>query len=219
MLNAGRGNPNFLNTEVRKSFALLTLFAAQMAQEGSTIPDVGYRLTKTGLSKSLRQFLKNHQRNPGGTLLDHAVGYAIDNVDMDADELVFQLVDGIQADFYPDPPRIFPVTEQIVRKYLDRVVFSGAPPKGAFHLFATEGATAAMIYIFNSLRENMILNPGDKVAHCDPDILALSRVCRSLRITAWRQCIFEAARKLGWQVPDSEVAKIERQDGKGPIHG
>ena len=41
MLNAGRGNPNFLNTEVRKSFALLTLFAADLAQEGSTVKDIG----------------------------------------------------------------------------------------------------------------------------------------------------------------------------------
>lgn len=208
MLNAGRGNPNFLNTEVRKSFALLTLFAAQMAQEGSTIPDVGYRLTKTGLSKSLRQFLKNHQRDPGGTLLDHAVGYAIDNVDMDADELVFQLVDGIQADFYPDPPRIFPVTEQIVRKYLDRVVFSGAPPKGAFHLFATEGATAAMIYIFNSLRENMILNPGDKVAIVTP-IFSPYLELPVLKDYGLETVYIRGSQELGWQVPDSEVAKLK----------
>ena len=129
MLNAGRGNPNFLNTEVRKSFALLTLFAADFARQGSTVKDLGYRRSKSGMAAALKDFLKKHQGDPGAVFLEQAVSYALANVSMDADEIVFQLVDGIQADFYPDPPRIFPVTEQIVRKYLDRVVLfrSSAP--------------------------------------------------------------------------------------------
>lgn len=208
ILNAGRGNPNFLNTEVRKSFALLILFAANYAQEGSSVKDIGYRRTRTGMSKSLQEFIKKHQDAPGAAFLGQTVDYVIKNVEMDADEIVFQLVDGIQADFYPDPPRIFPVTEKIVCKYLDRVVFSGAPPQGKFHLFATEGATAAMIYIFDSLRENMILNPGDKVAIVTP-IFSPYLELPVLRDYGLEAVYIRGSEDMGWQVPDSEVAKLK----------
>jgi len=208
MLNAGRGNPNFLNTEVRKSFALLTLFAAGLAQKDSTVTDVGYRQTKDGMNKSLKEFLKKNQGAPGSYFLGRAIDYAIKNVELDADEVVYQLVDGIQADFYPDPPRIFPVTEQIVRKYLNRVVFSGNPPKGNFNLFATEGATAAMIYLFNSLRENMVLNPGDKVAIVTP-IFSPYLELPVLQDYGLKTVYIRGNEKQGWQVPNSEVAKLK----------
>ncbi|MBU0961497.1 MAG: bifunctional aspartate transaminase/aspartate 4-decarboxylase [Proteobacteria bacterium] len=208
ILNAGRGNPNFLNTEVRKSFALLTLFAAELAQQGSTVKDLGYRQGKSGMAAALQEFLKKHHGDPGEAFLEQAISYALSKVAMDADEIIFQLVDGIQADFYPDPPRIFPVTEQIVRKYLDRVVFSGAPPQGDFHLFATEGATAAMIYIFNSLKENMILNPGDKVAIVTP-IFSPYLELPVLKDYGLETVYIRGSEEMDWQVPDSEVAKLK----------
>ena len=36
--------------------------------------------------------------------------------------------------------------------------------KGDFSLFATEGGTAALTYIFQTLHENGMINPGDKIA-------------------------------------------------------
>ncbi|WP_051305727.1 bifunctional aspartate transaminase/aspartate 4-decarboxylase [Desulfogranum mediterraneum] len=208
VLNAGRGNPNFLNTGVRHSFALLTQIAAEMAEQDSAIRDVGYRQDKNGMAKRLRASIARKQGQPGADLLGQAIDYAFQEVELDADELAFQLVDGIQADFYPDPPRIFPVTEQIVGKYLDRVVFSNAPPQGKFHLFATEGATAAMIYIFNSLRENMILNPGDKVAIVTP-VFSPYLELPLLDDYGLKTVYIEGKEELGWQIPDSEVAKLK----------
>ena len=115
---------------------------------------------------------------------------------------------GIQGDFYPDPPRIFPATEKIVRKYLDRVVFSGDPPQGNFHLFATEGATAAMIYLFKSLKENMVLNPGDKVAIVTP-IFSPYLELPELKDYGLETVYIRGREDMGWQVPDSEVAKLK----------
>ena len=37
-------------------------------------------------------------------------------------------------------------------------------PKGTFKIYAVEGGTAAMCYIFKSLKSNRILNPGDTIA-------------------------------------------------------
>jgi len=207
MLNAGRGNPNFLSTTVRESIALLTLFAAQAAKKESSYKDIGFRLKKNGLSKAFLDFLDENKAQPGANLLSDGMKYAFEEIDLEADDLVFQLLDGIQGDFYPDPPRIFPVTEKIVRRYLDRVVFSGNPPKGAFHLFATEGATAAMIYIFNSLKENMVLNPGDKVAIVTP-IFSPYLELPELRDYELETVYVRCSESREWQVPDSELTKL-----------
>lgn len=208
ILNAGRGNPNFLNTEVRQSFALLIQIAAEMAKKGSAVKDVGYRLDKNGMAAKVQSAIAKKQDEPGAAFLTQGFNYAIKNVALDADDLAFQLIDGIQADFYPDPPRVFPVTEHIVRQYLNRVVFSGNPPQGDFHLFTTEGATAAMIYIFNSLRENMILSPGDKVAIVTP-VFSPYLELPLLNDYGLKTVYIQGREDLGWQIPDSEVAKLK----------
>ncbi|BAF71835.1 bifunctional aspartate transaminase/aspartate 4-decarboxylase [Sulfurovum sp. NBC37-1] len=208
IVNAGRGNPNFLNTLVRKSLALLTLFAADMAEKNSKIIDVGYRQSKEGMYNALKKFLAKHKYDTEADFLGRSIEYAKNETEMDADELVYELMDGVQGDFYPDPPRIFPATEKIVRKYLDRVVFSNKPPQGDFHLFVTEGATAAMIYIFNSLRENMVLLPGDKVAIVTP-IFSPYLELPVLKDYGLESVYIRGDEKMGWQIPDSEVSKLK----------
>jgi aspartate 4-decarboxylase len=208
VLNAGRGNPDFLNTTVRKAFALMTLFAATAAEKQGGARDIGYRRMKDGLAAEFAEFIKNHRGQPGAAFLEEAMGYATKDLGMDPDEVVFELTDGVQGDFYPDPPRIFPVTEAIGMRYLDRVVFSGKPPAGKFNLFATEGATAAMIYIFNSLRENMVLNPGDKVAIVTP-VFSPYLELPVLADYGLKPVYIRCSEEMGWQIPDSEVAKLK----------
>ena len=208
MINAGRGNPDFLNTTARKAFALLMLFAAQEAENGVFTPDVGYRVKRGGLAGKLDAFLRSQNNAPGAEFLGQAMKYATTKLGMEADEVAFELVDGVQGDFYPDPPRIFPVTEAVVNKYLDRVVFSSAPPKGRFSLFATEGATSAMIYLFNSLKENKVLNAGDKVAIVTP-IFSPYLELPVLADYGLKIVNIACDQDKGWQVPDSEVAKLK----------
>ncbi len=207
-INAGRGNPNFLNTTARKALSLLTLFAVEQAETGSHFNDGGYRVSQAGIAKRFDAFMARHVEDPGGKCLHDAIQYACTGLGMNPDDVVFQLTDGIQGDFYPDPPRIFPVTEAILNRYLDRVVFSGHPPEGKFHLFATEGATAAMIYIFNSLRENMVLNPGDKVAIVTP-IFSPYLELPVLADYGLETVYIKGDESMGWQIPDEETAKLK----------
>ena len=207
MINAGRGNPNFLNTTVRKSLALLTLFAASAAEKDSGIRDIGFRRMQDGIADEFKAFIKARRGEPGAAFLEQAMDFAVKKLGMDPDQVVFELADGMQGDFYPDPPRIFPVTQAIANKYLDRVVFSGKPPVGKFNLFATEGATAAMIYIFNSLRENMILTPGDKVAIVTP-IFSPYLELPVLADYGLEPVYIKGDEDMQWQVPDSEVVKL-----------
>lgn len=207
-INAGRGNPNFLNTTARKAFSLLTLFAAEQAETDPHFKDGGYRVPPAGIARKFDAFMTKHLDVPGGKFLHDAMQYASTHLGMPPDDVIFQLTDGIQGDFYPDPPRIFPVTEAIVNQYLDRVAFSGSPPKGRFHLFATEGATAAMIYIFNSLRENMVLNRGDKVAIVTP-IFSPYLELPLLADYGLKTIYIKGDEAMGWQIPDKEVAKLK----------
>lgn len=212
MINAGRGNPNFLNTTVRKGLSLLMLFAAEVAEDSGSAQDTGLRVSKKKLAAKFDLFIRKQRlkdrHDEGAAFLERAMAYATTKLGMDPDEVVFELTDGIQGDFYPDPPRIFPVTETIVNKYLDRVVFSGQPPNGHFKLFATEGATAAMIYIFNSLKENMVLNPGDKVAIVTP-IFSPYLELPVLADYGLEPVYIRGGESMKWQVPDKEVAKLK----------
>lgn len=207
-INAGRGNPNFLNTTVRKGLSLLTLFAAEVSEELWPAEDIGLRIQKKGISAKFDTFINDNISRSGAQQLKDAMAYAT-SLGMDPDEVVFELTDAIQGDFYPDPPRIFPAVEAVVNKYLDRVVFSGNPPKGKFNLFATEGATAAMIYIFNSLKENKILNSGDRVAIVTP-IFSPYIELPQLKDYGLEPIYIEASEDQGWQVPDSELAKLKK---------
>ena len=50
--------------------------------------------------------------------------------------------------------------EQIVHEYLMWAMCGEPRPAGKFDLYAVEGGTAAMCYIFKSLKANRLLHPG-----------------------------------------------------------
>jgi aspartate 4-decarboxylase len=54
--------------------------------------------------------------------------------------------------------------ERVVHEYLMWAVCGEPRPKGKFDLYAVEGGTAAMCYIFKSLKANRLLFPGDTIA-------------------------------------------------------
>jgi hypothetical protein len=88
-------------------------------------------------------------------LLEHTV---------DPDELIHEWAESIIGDQYPVPDRILKFTEIILRDYLINELYNGKAPKGKMDLFATEGSTAGMCYVFDSLAVNFLLQKGDSVA-------------------------------------------------------
>jgi len=73
-------------------------------------------------------------------------------------------VNGILGCNYPVPDRMLKISEQIAARYLKQEMIGNAPFVGQFDLFAVEGGTAAMTYLFSTLKENFLLNAGDKIA-------------------------------------------------------
>jgi aspartate 4-decarboxylase len=206
-INAGRGNPDFLNTTARQGMAQLMIMAAALAAEDVTRPDLGFRVAKRGLAERARAWLQEYGRGQGRDFLLRALDFARGRLNLDPDELFFELIDAAQGDFYPDPPRILPVTEQVVNAYLAKILYAGSPPAGRFHLFATEGATAAMVYVFDSLKVNGVLRPGDRIAIFTP-IFSPYLEIPALKEYSLVQVHLAGDEQAGWRLPESEVAKL-----------
>ena len=168
-LNAGRGNPNWIATEPRSGFFLLGQFAITESQRTMNLPaGVGGMPKAPGVAARLDAWLKAHADMPGAAFLEHVIPWAVKKFDFSADAFVHELVDSIIGDNYPVPDRMLVHNERIVREYLQWAMCGEPRPQGTFSLYAVEGGTAAMCYIFKSLKLNRLLNPGDTIAMVTP---------------------------------------------------
>ena len=165
MLNAGRGNPNWIATEPREAFFLLGKFGISECTRVMSLPEgIAGIPQKSGIAARFEAFLKENAKEPGAKLLKGSYNYMLMEHAADPDTLIHEWAESVIGDQYPVPDRILHFTELIVRDYLAQELFDNRPPKGAFDLFATEGGTAAMCYVFDSLQQNFLLNHGDSIA-------------------------------------------------------
>ena len=169
MLNAGRGNPNWVATLPREAFFLLGKFGiAECKRNFDRNDGIAGVPQKDGIAKRFDQFLDDNGRTTEGKFLAECYKYMLSEHNVNADELVHEWAESVIGNQYPVPDRILKFTEIITRDYLAQELCAGRPPQGEFDLFATEGGTAAMCYIFDSLEQNFLLHKGDKVALMTP---------------------------------------------------
>ena len=168
-LNAGRGNPNWIATEPRSAFFLLGQFAITESQRTMTLPGgLGGMPKAPGIAQRLTGWLASHADAPGAALLQNVIPWAARTFGFDADAFVHELVDSIIGDNYPVPDRMLVHNEKVVREYLKWAMCGEPAPAGTLDLYAVEGGTAAMCYIFKSLKENRLLTAGDTIAMVTP---------------------------------------------------
>jgi len=164
-LDAGRGNPNWIATEPREGFFLLGQFAIlESKRVMDEAPGIGGMPKANGVAGRLDTWLAMHQDMPGASFLAKMVKFAVKTFKFEPDAFVHELVDSIIGDNYPVPDRMLVHNERIVHEYLMWAVCGEPHPKGKFDLYAVEGGTAAMCYIFKSLKANRLLFPGDTIA-------------------------------------------------------
>jgi aspartate 4-decarboxylase len=118
MLNAGRGNPNWIATTPREAFFALGLFAITESKRVLDLPDLGGMPEKAGIAKRLDAWLAANATLPGASFLLLAVPFALARFKFDADAFVHELVDSIIGDNYPVPDRMLKHAEVIVHDYL-----------------------------------------------------------------------------------------------------
>lgn len=164
-LNAGRGNPNWIATTPREGFFLLGQFAISESKRTMTEePGIGGMPQASGIAARLDAWLADRKAEPGAEFLGNMVAFAIRTFAFSPDAFVHELVDSIIGDNYPVPDRMLVHNERIVHEYLMWAMCGEPRPAGKFDIYAVEGGTAAMCYIFKSLKANRLLNPGDTIA-------------------------------------------------------
>lgn len=167
ILNAGRGQPNWIASTPREAFFLLGRFAVAEATTASPHPEWGVTPARSGIADRLTTWLEGDSSG-GAAFVASAVAYGEDKFGFDPDEWVFELVRGVLGDGYPSPNRMLTHIEKVIERYLLAAVGAKTVESGSFQLFATEGGAAAMAYVFRSLQENHLIKPGDKVAISTP---------------------------------------------------
>lgn len=213
-LNAGRGNPDWIAAVPREAFFLLGSWALGICREERYCkPGVAGMPPVSGLGDSLRLFVKENIDKAGARLLSDVLDYCVQHLGIDADSLAYEWADGIIGDHYPTPVRMFVNAEKIVRAYLAQEMGGNAPGAGAeYDLFATEGGTAAMCYIFDSLQANHLLEKGDSIALMTPiftpyiEIPKLDRY--NFDVIDIRADSVDANGYHTWQYPEEEMDKL-----------
>lgn len=213
-LNAGRGNPNWIATAPREAFFLLGTWAVETCRnEAYSKPGVAGMPPKEGIGDSLKLFLKDNSARHGAHLLLKALDYAENTLGISADSLAYEWADGIIGDHYPTPVRMLVNSEKIVKAYLAQEMGDKAVGLGEeYDLFATEGGTAAMCYIFDSLQANHLLHKGDSVALMTPIFTPYIEIPQLDRYSFDVTNIYaDSVDKNGyhtWQYPKEEMDKL-----------
>ncbi len=208
-LNAGRGNPNWVATTPREGFFLLGQFAiteSKRVMEHSA--GIGGMPQARGIAGRFEAWLAKHSDMPGAGFLSAMLPFAVAKFDFEPDAFVHELVDSIIGDNYPVPDRMLVHNERIVHEYLMWAVCGEPRPAGKFDIYAVEGGTAAMCYIFKSLKANRLLLPGDTIALGTPIFTPYIEMTHledyDLKVVEIR-----APQENRFQFTDEEIKKLE----------
>ncbi|ALJ38460.1 bifunctional aspartate transaminase/aspartate 4-decarboxylase [Azospirillum brasilense] len=210
MLNAGRGNPNFLATLPRRAFFRLGLFAVAEAELSfSFMPNgVGGLPRIEGIEGRFERYVSEHRDREGVVFLGRALSYVRDQLGLSGSGFLHEMVEGVLGANYPVPPRMLAISEDVVRHYLVKEMVGGFLPPGSVDLFAVEGGTAAMTYIFNSMKQNGLVERGDKVAIGLPVFTPYIEI-PELDEYGLTEVAINADSAKGWQYPDAELDKLK----------
>jgi aspartate 4-decarboxylase len=212
MVNAGRGNPNWTATAPREAFFLFGQFAVtETRRDWDEFAGLGGMPQSEGIARRLDDYLKANASAPGADALASYIAYGTERRGFEPDEWVGELADAVIGDHYPVPDRMLVHVEKVVHDYLDAEM--GGAPEGGWDLFAVEGGTAAMCYLFDSAQINGLLDRGDRIAIMVPiftPYLEIPRLDRyDFEIVELRASKTTEAGIHTWQYPDEEIDKLK----------
>src|SRR5215469_8139884 len=208
-LNAGRGNPNWVATTPREGFFLLGQFALTESRRVMDHPaGIGGMPQASGIAHRFDAWLEKQTDAPGAAFLSSMKQFAIKTFGFEPDAFVHELVDSIIGDNYPVPDRMLVHNERIAHEYLAWAMCGNPRPSGKFDLYAVEGGTAAMCYIFKSLKANRLLKPGDTIALGTPIFTPYIEMTH-LEDYALNVVNIHAPQENRFQYSDAELKKLE----------
>jgi aspartate 4-decarboxylase len=206
ILNAGRGNPNFYSTIPRYAFGLLTIFSTTIGLQENNI-DLGMMPKKEGIAKKLNVFLKQVENKVSGLFLINAINKMKNITGFSDDELVYDIVISTIGCFYPNPSRVQNFVEPVLVEYIGKFIYK-TNLQNNVRIFPTEGASAAIIYIFNSLKYNGLVVKGDSIGILTPIFSPYLEIPDLDNYKLVQVCIKANPDDDNWEIPDSEIEKI-----------
>lgn len=210
LLNAGRGNPNWIATAPREAFFLFGQFALTESRRTMDDPKAGLAgmPQMNGIAARLESWLEKHSDAPGAGFISKMVEHGVKMFGFDADAFVHELTDSIIGDNYPVPDRMLVHAEQVAHRYLMWAMGGDGQQSEKFDLYAVEGGTAAMCYIFKSLIANRILKKGDTIAMGTPIFTPYIEIAE-LEDYAFKAVHVRAPQENRFQYTDEELQKLE----------
>lgn len=166
-LDAGKGNPNWINTKARLAFCQLVEFGVLESQRTYHRIDIAGSIQSKGIYERFKLFLAA-KNDSTASFLTECMRFVKQTCGESLDEVVAELVDGAIGNNYPTPNRVLKNSEKVLATYLEQLLFNGKKLAEQTKIFPTEGGTAAMVYVFHSLKENKLISAGDKIAISSP---------------------------------------------------
>ncbi|MGZ4122956.1 MAG: aspartate 4-decarboxylase, partial [Tumebacillaceae bacterium] len=212
LLDAGRGNPNWIASTPREAFFALGQFAVHDCRRVWNEQDLAGMPQRQGIAERFQAYAREHGDTPGMELLKNIVEYGIRTLGFEADAWVHELTDGIIGDNYPMPDRMLVHMEKVVHGFMLQELCRNDASKGNFDLFAVEGATAAMCYLFDTLYQNFLLRTGDKIAIMVPVFPPYVEIPEMERyqfdVVEIKASGMDADGNHTWQYPREEIEKL-----------
>jgi len=220
IINAGRGNPNFYSTMPRYAFSLITLISTYIGTEDTTgliegdmIQDLKFMPEEKGIARKFYSELQLYRQTHTGKFLYEAIETMKRISGLSPDKLIHQLVISTIGCFYPSPPRIQPFVEPVLAEFLSKTIYNIPNLKKNAKIFLTEGASAAIIYIFNSLKYNSLVVKGDTIGILTP-IFSPYLEIPELQNYKLKQVCITADPNDEWEITDRELEKIANHEMK-----
>ena len=206
VLDAGRGNPNWINTQARYAYTRFSDFSTRECELDMSEGSMAGHARQEGIGKRFDAAMD--PENETDAFLISAVDYCVNTLGLDKDALLKELADAVIGDYYPSPSRCLPCIETILNAYLQSTLYHGADLAGETMVFPTEGGSAAMVYIFEALSHNRLLNPGDQIAIATPIFTPYMQI-PSVKNYGLVSVDVSSSEEENWDIAETELAKLE----------
>ena len=206
VLDAGRGNPNWINAQARYAFIRLMEYAIGESERTLNEGGMAGQAKIEGIGERFDAAMD--PENPTDAFLMAAVDLCVNTLGLDKDGLLKELADAVIGDYYPVPSRCLPNTEAILNAFLQATLYDGADLAGRTGVFPTEGGSAAMVYIFEALSHNRLLKPGDQIAIATPIFTPYMQI-PSVKDYGLVSIDVSSTAENNWDIAEEEIAKLE----------
>ncbi len=206
VLDAGRGNPNWINAEARYAYTRFMNYAIGECELTMREGGMAGQAKQDGIGERFDEAMD--PKDATDAFLIDAVDYCVNTLGLDKDGLLKELVDAVIGDYYPSPSRCLSNTEAILNAFLQATLYDGAELADQTGVFPTEGGSAAMVYIFEAFSHNRLLKPGDQIAIATPIFTPYMQI-PSVKDYGLVSIDVSSTAEDNWDIAEEEIAKLE----------